>query len=105
MFDAVIKLRRARDDESDQDRRRALASQALAALKPATDILLHIADKCADLARFAAYVFDNAFQSAKGDSGVALNGAVGALAGCISILDLTFHYLAATAGRQKFVNM
>ncbi len=88
LFDKVIKLRRARDDEKDPEKRKQLGVQALAALKPATDILIKIGDLCADLADYAAYVFDNAFKSAKGDSGVALNGAVASIGGCLTIIDL-----------------
>jgi Zn-dependent peptidase ImmA (M78 family)/formiminotetrahydrofolate cyclodeaminase len=88
LFDRVIELREKRDKEADPEKKDELAKRALAALKPATDILIEIADKCADLADYAAFVFDNAFRSAKGDSGVALNGAVAALGGCLSIVDL-----------------
>jgi Zn-dependent peptidase ImmA (M78 family) len=70
------------------ERRKELSSQALSALKPATDILVKIGDMCADLADYAAYVFNNGFKSAKGDSGVALNGAVASLGGCLSVIDL-----------------
>ncbi len=41
-----------------------------------------------ELAEMAQFVFDNAFKGARGDSQVALSGAVSALAGCISIVQL-----------------
>jgi Zn-dependent peptidase ImmA (M78 family)/formiminotetrahydrofolate cyclodeaminase len=88
LFDKVIKLRRERDDEKDPGRRKELSVQALLALKPATDILIKIGDLCADLADYGAFVFDNAFKSAKGDSAVALSGAVASVGGCLSIIDL-----------------
>jgi len=95
LFDKVIKLRRERDEEKDMERKKKLAEQALAALKPATDILIKIGDCCADLADYAAFVFDNGFKSAKGDSGVALSGAVGSLLGCLSIIDLNLSYFGS----------
>jgi Zn-dependent peptidase ImmA (M78 family)/formiminotetrahydrofolate cyclodeaminase len=88
LFDNVIELRRKRNKETDLQRKSELKIEALSALKPATEILLEIGDLCADVADYAAYTFDNAFQSAKGDSGMALAGAVAALGGCLSIIDL-----------------
>lgn len=88
LFDKVIELRRKRNKETDLQKKGELKTEALAALKPATEILLDIGDLCADVADYAAYTFDNAFQSAKGDSGMALAGAVAALGGCLSIIDL-----------------
>ena len=88
LFDKVIVLREKRDKETDLELKLQLNKQALEALKPATEILIEIGDRCADIADYAVFVFDNAFKSAKGDSGVALSGAVAALGGCLSIIDL-----------------
>jgi Zn-dependent peptidase ImmA (M78 family)/formiminotetrahydrofolate cyclodeaminase len=88
LFDRVIELRRKRNKEIDPQKKHELKNEALLALKPATEILIEIGDLCADVADYAAHTFDNAFQSAKGDSGMALSGAVAALGGCLSIIDL-----------------
>lgn len=95
LFDKVIQLRLKRDEEKDPVKKSELSKLALAALKPATEILVEIGDHCADLADYAALIFDTAFRSARGDSGVALNGAVGALAGCLSIIDLNLSYFGS----------
>lgn len=88
LFDKVIQLRDERDKATDPHLIEQLKLKALEALKPATEILIEIGDNCADIAYYAALVFDKGFKSAKGDSGVALNGAVAALGGCLSIIDL-----------------
>ena len=87
-FDKAIKLRQDRDKEEDLIQKSQLAIQTLRELKPATEIPIEIAGLCIELAEFAAFVFDHAFKSARGDSCVALNGAVSAIAGCLSIIDL-----------------
>lgn len=87
-FEAVIKLRDARDLEKKFKRKKELDQQAEIALKLATETPIEIAKLCVELADFAIFVFNNAFRSARGDSGVANNGAVAVVAGCLSIIDL-----------------
>lgn len=87
-FDKVVKLRKARDKEIDLYKKNELKTMALQELKPATELPIEIADLCEELADFAAYVFDHGFASARGESGVALNSAVSAVAGCLSVIDL-----------------
>ncbi len=87
-FDKVVKLRKARDEETDLYKKNELKTMAFQELKPATELPIEIADLCEELADFAAYVFDHGFASARGESGVALNSAVSAVAGCLSVIDL-----------------
>ncbi|MEO1031880.1 MAG: cyclodeaminase/cyclohydrolase family protein [Bacteroidota bacterium] len=87
-FDKTIKLRKDRDEEDDLYKKNQLSRQALTELKIAVDIPLDIASLNIELADIAEYVFDNAFQSARGDSHVALSGAISGLAGCLSIIQL-----------------
>ncbi len=87
-FDKVIKLRQAREVETDLIHRNELAGQAMQELKAATEIPIEIAGLCIKLAKFAISVFDGGFKSARGDSGVSLNTAVASVAGCLSIIDL-----------------
>lgn len=95
-FDRAIQLRQDRDDESDPVVRKQLAEQATAALVPATEIPIQIAKTCAELARFALDVFDTGFQSALGDSGVALNAAISAVSGSLSIVELNLRSFDAS---------
>jgi formiminotetrahydrofolate cyclodeaminase/Zn-dependent peptidase ImmA (M78 family) len=87
-FDAVIKLRDARDLEKRFKRRKELEQQVENALKSATETPIEIAKLCVELADHAIFIFNNAFKSARGDSGVANNSAVAVVAGCLSIIDL-----------------
>lgn len=87
-FDAAIQLRVARDSEKGFRRRNALEQQAKDALKLATETPLEIAKLCIDLANYAAFIFSNGFRSARGDSGVALNGLIAVVSGCLSIIEL-----------------
>ena len=86
-FDKAIKLRRARDAENGSVRKR-LSDEALATLKPATEMPIQIAELCEELADFGLLVFDQGFKSARGDSGVAMTGAFSAIAGCLTIIYL-----------------
>jgi formiminotetrahydrofolate cyclodeaminase len=87
-FDRVIQLRRTRDDEKNTAKKRALKQELDDALLPAIETPIAIAKLCAELAGFAVFLCDHGFQSARGDSGVALNNAIAAIAGCLSIINL-----------------
>jgi Zn-dependent peptidase ImmA (M78 family)/formiminotetrahydrofolate cyclodeaminase len=65
-----------------------LSKKALSELKVAVDIPLEIAKLCAELVVMADFVFDNGFQSVRGDSHVALSTALSGLSGCLSIIQL-----------------
>jgi len=101
LFDQVIQLREKRDKETNPRLIEKLKSEAQEALKPATEILIEIGNNCADLAYHAAFVFDKGFKSAKGDSGVSLNGAVAALGGCLSVIDLNLAYFGCDQWTAK----
>lgn len=87
-FDKAITARIARDKEEDVIKSNLLGKKALAELKLAIDIPIEISKLCTELAEIADYVFDNAFQGARGDSQVALSAAVAGIAGCLSIIQL-----------------
>ena len=84
-FDKTIQLRKARDKEKDETTKNLLRRQALEELKISIAIPFQIASFCKEIAKIGAYVFDNGFKSARGDSQVGLSGAVSAVAGCIAI--------------------
>jgi formiminotetrahydrofolate cyclodeaminase/Zn-dependent peptidase ImmA (M78 family) len=87
-FDFAIQLRKARDNEKKIKKSKELDQQAQVALKFATETLIEVAKLCVELGDFATLIFNKAFRSARGDSGVALNGAIAAVAGCLSIINL-----------------
>lgn len=87
-FDKAINQRIQRDNERNPIVKRHLDDQAQEELKPATQMPIDIANFCIRLARAASLVFRNGFRAVRGDSGVALNNAVSAIAGCLSIIDL-----------------
>ncbi len=87
-FDKTIKSRIARDEEKDEIIKNQLRRQALEDLKVSIDIPFEIAALCKELALISAFVFDNGFKAARGDSQVGLSGSVSALAGCMAIIRL-----------------
>ncbi|HEY4325857.1 MAG TPA: cyclodeaminase/cyclohydrolase family protein [Mucilaginibacter sp.] len=87
-FDKAIQLRDARDLETDPARQKVLTQAATDALIPATELPLEIAKLCLELSMFGIYIFDYGFRSARGDSAVAINSAVSAVSGCLSIVNL-----------------
>nr|WP_321416139.1 cyclodeaminase/cyclohydrolase family protein [uncultured Allomuricauda sp.] len=87
-FGKTIQAREDRNKEKNAFKKNQLGIKALSELKISIEIPLTIAKLCIELAVIADYVFDNGFQSARGDSQVALNGAVAGLAGCLSIVQL-----------------
>jgi formiminotetrahydrofolate cyclodeaminase/Zn-dependent peptidase ImmA (M78 family) len=87
-FDNVIQIRKERDNTNDPLKKAELNISARAAIRPAIEIPLRIADLTIELAQHATYVFDKGFRSARGDSSVALNNAISTIADCLSIVEL-----------------
>ena len=87
-FDQAIILRKQRDEETMPMERAVLANKAIEALRISTETPIEIASLCLEVCRYAVIVFDKGFKSARGDSSVALNSALSAVGGCISIIDL-----------------
>ena len=89
-FDLAIQLRRERDKARAQKFKqwKEADQQSKDALKSAIETPIEIADLCVKLADFAEILFKNGFQSARGDSAVALNDAVATVGGCLCIINL-----------------
>ena len=87
-FDRVITLRRERKNEKNPSKRMKVIQDLNEVLMLATETPINIAKLCVEVSEFALFLFDEGFQSARGDSGVALNNAVSAIAGCLSIVNL-----------------
>lgn len=88
-FGRTIEARKARNAEvEDIDLKSRHAHDALEELKVATEIPVEIAKHCIRLAEIGIYIFDTCFQSARGDSSVAINSALSAVSGCLAIINL-----------------
>lgn len=87
-FGKTITAREERDKEVDLFKKNRLGRTALNELKISIEIPLRIGKLCIELAEISEIVFDKGFQSARGDSQVALSGSLAGLAGCISIIQL-----------------
>lgn len=87
-FGKAIEARNARNSEDDIELKSLHAQNALEQLKIATEIPVSIARYCIRLAEIGLYIFNNCFQSARGDSSVAINGALSAVSGCLAIINL-----------------
>jgi len=93
-FDRAITRRRERDEETNQKRKNQLALEARQELMPSTELPLKIANLSIELANYSLYIFDHAFRSARGDSGVALSSALSSITGCIAIVSLNLQSFA-----------
>lgn len=87
-FGKAIEARKARNAETDIELKSKHANEALNELREATEIPIAVAKYCIRLTQMGLYIFDNGFQSARGDSSVAINGALSAVSGCLSIINL-----------------
>lgn len=88
LFGMVINLREQRNDEKNLIAKTDLEIQHLTKLREATELPIKIGDLCFEVGEISEFVFRNGFQSARGDSFVALSNAVGAITGCLSIIEL-----------------
>lgn len=100
-FDKAIQLRKKRDEEMNPHVKNELDKQASEELKFSINIPLEIAILCTELSEIAMFVFDNAFQSARGDSQVALSSAFAGLSGCLSIVHLNL--LSLSSDEQHYI--
>ncbi|HEX9980156.1 MAG TPA: cyclodeaminase/cyclohydrolase family protein [Flavobacterium sp.] len=92
-FDKAIKARKATSKAAasgDFYETSFLRKQEVDNLKMPVRIPLEIAELSIRLARISVFVFENAFRSARGDSHVALGGAISSIAGSMSIVQLNF---------------
>ncbi len=87
-FDRVIQLRKKRDLETNQTRRKTLQKNMLKAQALATDIALEIAEDSITLGKNARHVFDVAFEYVRGDSAVAISSALASVMGALGIVYL-----------------
>lgn len=96
-FALVFRLRRERDGiHGNPTAYQQAENEAVVALMPATEMPIQIAGHCLQLAEYALMVFDYGFVSARGDSGVAINSALGAVTGCLSIVELNLQSFPAS---------
>lgn len=87
-FGEVSKLRTDRDlAKKREDKKEAdkLARQETELMKTATEIPLKIARTCLSLMDYAFTIFDKGFQSARGDSGVAISNLLSAISGSLFV--------------------
>ncbi|HET8963933.1 MAG TPA: cyclodeaminase/cyclohydrolase family protein [Chitinophagales bacterium] len=88
LFDQVIKLREQRNNEKNLIVKTDFEIQHLSKLHEATDLPILICNICLEVGEISEFVFRNGFQAARGDSFVALSSALGAVTGCLSIVEL-----------------
>ncbi|MBT1689442.1 cyclodeaminase/cyclohydrolase family protein [Fulvivirgaceae bacterium PWU37] len=87
-FDEYIRAYKEWEAEKNPEKREHLHRIKLDRLAEATENTVAIAQFSVGLAEVGEFIFKNAFKDVRGDSAVALSGAIAALAGCISIVEL-----------------
>ena len=95
-FDKVIKLRDERDvlikskskTDSTFQALSELENRLINSLKVATRIPIEIANICSELAKYSLRVYDLGWKAVRGDTGVSINSALSAIAGCNQIISL-----------------
>jgi formiminotetrahydrofolate cyclodeaminase len=88
VFNEVSQLRVQRNEakeRSDEKEERRLSRLANEKLKDATEIPLEIAKTCLSLVDYAFTLFERGFQSARGDSGVAISNLLSAVSGSLFV--------------------
>jgi Zn-dependent peptidase ImmA (M78 family)/formiminotetrahydrofolate cyclodeaminase len=87
-FDRYIQAYKEWKAEQDPELQPQLHRKMLEFLAIATENTVAIAQFSVELAEAGEFAFRNAFKDVRGESVLALNGAIAALAGCISIVEL-----------------
>jgi Zn-dependent peptidase ImmA (M78 family)/formiminotetrahydrofolate cyclodeaminase len=100
-FKTVVDLRNQRIRETDSQKKCQIETEHIAAMKTVTELPIQIGNLCVQLAPMADFVFKNAFQAVRGDSGAALNKALSTLTSCILIADLNMTYIPFDDWKRK----
>jgi len=100
-FDRAIKKRKERDNAQIQSEKNRLDRESLKELRVSTELPIEIANLSLELAKFALYLIDNCFKSARGDSSVAFSSALASISGCISIINLNLQSFPKNNWTQK----
>ena len=87
-FDNAIETRYLRNAEHDLYTKHKLARQGILALEECCSIPLQVARISYQICKIGLYTYENGFKSASGDSAVGIHGALSAMEGCLSILEL-----------------
>jgi formiminotetrahydrofolate cyclodeaminase len=88
VFNDVSNFRHQRDQakkNNNKTEERRLARRASEKLKDATEIPLEIAKTCLGVVDYGFVIFDKGFQSARGDSGVAISNLLSAISGSLFV--------------------
>lgn len=88
VFNEVSQFRKLRNEaksQNDEKEERRLSRLANDRLKDATEIPLGIAKTCLSVIDYAFAIFDRGFQSARGDSGVAISNLLSAISGSLFV--------------------
>jgi hypothetical protein len=72
-FDQVVRVRMARDAETDPNIKRRLGERVRSLLREATDIVMEIVDICRQPNDFGIIAFDSRMNRVRGDSGSAIS--------------------------------
>ncbi len=101
LFDEVIKARTFRDESTDHAEWWRRSHDALSRLDKASSIALGISRKCIRLTELAIIVFDKGFESAQGDSEVAIEAALSGATGALSVVYLNLKDFRGEAHAKK----
>jgi formiminotetrahydrofolate cyclodeaminase len=88
IFDSVIEHRINRDTTKDDGEKKLHRREELKQLRKATEIPIEIGKLCLTLIDYGIYIFDDGFQSARGDSGAAVGSAIAAVTASAFVANL-----------------
>ena len=100
-FHEVIDLRVRRNSAESIVEKSKFSLEAKEQLKLSIEIPVEIALLCIRLGDISSFIFKNGWSSVRGDSGVALSGAIAGVEGALAIIDLNFISLDADEWVQK----
>lgn len=87
VFAEVVLARQKRELELNSEKREQLDFEELLSLREATELQLEVCETCDEICEFAISLFDLGYQTARGDSGTAMSGA---LSGAMSALSICY---------------
>ncbi len=103
-FHKVSYHRRLRDEATEKKEKEKNNRIANEYLKEATDIPIRICEESLNLLDFAIRIFDNAFKSARGDSGVAISNLLSAAQGALFVIFLNLKTFKKSEWKDKRIN-
>lgn len=104
VFDEVIRLRKARDNSTNEKDTIEFREKVNVCMMEAIEIPFQIAEECSKLIKLSVLIYNCGYKSARGDSGAAMNAAIAGVTSSIFIINLNLRSFESSEWKVNMMN-